>query len=125
MTEWALIGGPLTEQGGSGKVPDGYEYEGPGSSFGPTYDPALRTADSVYRWSEDVLYIRDGERLLSAIEKGEIQFAMSPELADAVRAAGSIGLLREAIYTIKDVPESDIAQGARETIDSYRQRGVI
>jgi len=118
---WILLGGPRHDEQGTGTVPDGYEFEGAGDTYSIAYDMSVRDADEVYRWSEDVRDIRDGHRLLDGIKDGSIQFPES--LHDAVEWGFSA--FQQSLYALKDQPQSDFAQDARDTLDRYRRAGVL
>jgi len=119
---WYLIGGPHHGETGEGEVPDSYVFERAGSDYGITYDSALREADHVYRWEEDAIYIRDGRRLLSMMQNGEIGLPADVPPAAIAMAFGSFEV---TFGTLFDHPNSDEAQMARTVIDDYRANGIL
>lgn len=120
MTTWILLGGPHHGATGEDGVPSGYSFEGEGNTYGPTYSFEIHDAEHVYRWDADRRDIEDGHRLLDALNDGSIHFGQ----ADGVRAF-TYDVVAQHLYALKDMPESDFAEGARTIIDEYRRQGLI
>ena len=125
MTTWMLYGGPRHQESGDGPVPEGYEFVSTGRELSPVYGLRPRGFDEIYRWHEDVAYIRDGREILRKFNDGEL--AVAAEYADAANAVAGIGMeaLQVGIGFIADQPTSDDAQRARALVDTYRQHGTV
>lgn len=117
MSTWALLGGPQHGATASGPVPSGYQFEAAGSQYGPIYEPTVRQADEVYRWSDDVAYLVDGERILEAVQNGTIGF---PEEIPTAAINQAFSALNVTLGVLRSNPDMDEAQMARESVDAWR-----
>lgn len=122
---WGLLGGPRDGEIGDGDVPEGYELVGSGRELGVVYAPELRRQDQVFRWYEDVAYIRDGRQIIETFQSGG--YAVPAEYQELANATAGLGMeaLSFGIGLIHDQPASAEAQSARDTIDLYRKNGLV